>query len=73
MKEINEEISICLRNGIKVYPIVYDKNHMKVEVDYNGRKKQSSEIYNWKTEQKQMQIKIIEIYEEIAKRIQNRG
>jgi len=46
---------------------------MKVEVDYNGRKKQSSEIYNWKTEQKQMQIKIIEIYEEIAKRIQNRG
>ena len=72
MKEINEEMSICFENGVKVYPVVYDRNHMKVEVDYNGRKKQGSEIYNWKTEQKQMQIKIIEIYEEIAKRIQNR-
>ena len=51
---------------------MYDRNHMKVEVDYNGRKKQGSETYNWKTEQKQMQNKIIEIYEEIAKRIQDR-
>lgn len=65
-------IVVCIRNNIKVYPVVYDLNHLKIEVDYDGRKKQGQEIYNWKTQQKQLQNKIIELYEILARNIQGR-
>ena len=65
-------IVVCIRNNIKVYPIIYDLNHLKIEVDYDGRKKQGEEIYNWKTQQKQLQNKIIELYEILARNIQSR-
>lgn len=63
---------VCIRNNIKVYPIIYDLNHLKIEIDYDGRKKQGEEIYNWKTQQKQLQKKIIELYEILARNIQGR-
>jgi hypothetical protein len=63
---------VCTRNNIKVYPIIYDLNHLKIEVDYGGRKKQGEEIYNWKTQQKELQNKIIELYEILARNIQSR-
>lgn len=63
---------VCIRNNIKVYPIIYDLNHLKIEIDYDGRKKQGEEIYNWKTQQKQLQKKIIELYEILARNIQSR-
>jgi hypothetical protein len=63
---------VCIRNNIKVYPIIYDLNHLKIEIDYDGRKKQGEEIYNWKTEQKKLQKKIIELYEILAQNIQSR-
>jgi len=63
---------VCIRNNIKVYPIIYDLNHLKIEIDYDGRKKQGEEIYNWKTQQKQLQKKIIELYEILAQNIQSR-
>lgn len=66
-------IVTCIRNNIKVYPIIYDLNHLKIEVDYDGRKKQGEEIYNWRTQQKKLQNKIIELYEELGKKIQSRG
>jgi|SaaInlV_120m_DNA_3_1039746.scaffolds.fasta_scaffold59061_1 hypothetical protein len=73
LENINEILSICFKNGIKVYPVVCDKNSFFIEVDYNGRKKRGSTTYRWKTEQQAMQNKIIELYEELAKRIQSRG
>ena len=45
---------------------------MKIEVDYDGRKKQGVDIYNWRTQQKQLQEKIIELYEILARNIQSR-
>lgn len=72
MKDISQVVSVCIKNDIKVYPVIYDKYHLKVEVDYAGRKKKGKEKYNWRTEQKQLQAKIIELYEAIAKRIQDR-
>jgi len=68
----NDAMVVCIRNNIKVYPIIYDLNHLKIEIDYDGRKKQGKEIYNWKTQQKQLQNKIIELYEILAKNIQSR-
>jgi hypothetical protein len=65
-------IAICIRNNIKVYPIIHDYNFLKIEINYDGRKKQGKEIYNWRTEQKKIQKKIIELYEIIARNIQNR-
>ena len=62
----------CIKNNIKVYPIVYDLYNMKIEVDYDGRKKQGVDIYNWRTQQKQLQEKIIELYEILARNIQSR-
>lgn len=70
--EENEFILVCIRNNVKVYPVVYDLNNLKIEVDYNGRKKQGNETYNWKTEQKELQKKIKEIYENIGRKIQRR-
>jgi hypothetical protein len=26
-------------HNIKIYPVVYDKLHFKIEIDFNGRKK----------------------------------
>jgi len=66
-------IVTCIRNNIKVYPIIHDLNYLKIEVDYDGRKKQGEEIYNWRTQQKKLQNKIIELYEELGKKIQSRG
>lgn len=66
-------IVICIRNNVKVYPKMYDKTNLVIEVDYDGRKKEGSKLYNWKSQQKQLQEKIIELYEELAKRIQSRG
>jgi len=72
LENINEILSLCHKNGIKVYPVVCDKNSFFIEVDYSGRKKRGSTTYNWKTQQKEMQNKIIELYEELAKKIQSR-
>lgn len=68
----DDAMVVCIRNNIKVYPIIYDLNHLKIEIDYDGRKKQGEEIYNWKTQQKQLQNKIIELYEILARNIQSR-
>jgi hypothetical protein len=65
-------IVVCIRNNIKVYPVIHDLNHLKIEIDYDGRKKKGEEIYNWKTQQKELQNKIIELYEILAKNIQCR-
>lgn len=69
IKQMNDYISKCIRNNIKVYPVVYDINYMKIEVDYSGRKKTGDEKFNWRTEQKKLQNKIKEIYETIGSRI----
>ena len=52
---------VCTRNNIKVYPIIYDLNHLKIEVDYGGRKKQGEEIYNWKKKKNQKKKKLMKI------------
>jgi hypothetical protein len=70
---LQQYIVTCLKNNVLVYPVVYDLNHFKVEVDYNGRKKQTERKYNWKLEQKELQEKIKELYEAAGKRIQSRG
>ena len=72
-KDINYYMKICFDNNVKVYAIIYDQLYMKIQVDYAGRKKTGQEKYNWQTQQKQMQLKIIEIYETIGKNIQGRG
>ncbi len=62
----------CFNNNIKIYPVVHDRQHFKIEIDFAGRKKLGKETYNWKTQQKELQHKIKELYYEIYKRIQNR-
>ena len=71
--DINYYMGICLKNNVKIYPIIYTPGYMKIEVDYAGRKKKGTEKYNWRTEQKALQEKIQELYETIAERIQSRG
>lgn len=65
-------IEICIKKNIKVYPVKHDNRHLKIEVDYDGRKKVGKDIYNWKTQQKELQKKIAELYEIIATSIQSR-
>ena len=35
--DINSAMSTCLRNGVKVYPVIKGRK-FSIEVDYNGRK-----------------------------------
>lgn len=70
--DISKIMSECFEKNIKIYPVVYDRIHLQIEIDFNGRKKRGKEIYSWKTEQKELQEKIQELYYEIHKRIQNR-
>ena len=65
-------MSKVFEHDIKIYPKVYDKKHFKIEIDFSGRKKLGTRIYNWKTEQKEMQQKIRDLYLQIYERIQKR-
>ena len=72
---MNKEVDYvyqCIHNDIKVYPVVHDMDHFAVEVDYAGRKKRGVEIFNWRTEQKKLNKKILEIYNILGKNITNR-
>ena len=71
-ENIGNIMSACFEKNIKIYPVVLDRLHLQIEIDFNGRKKRGKEIYNWKTEQKELQKKIQELYNEIYTRIQNR-
>ena len=50
--DISNVMHECFDNDIKIYPVVYDKLHFKIEIDFAGRKKLGKEKYNWKTQQK---------------------
>lgn len=70
-KEIHLYMGICFKENIKIYPIIYDRNSFKIEINYDGRIKTGKEIYNI-TDQKKMQKRIIELYYEIGDKIQSR-
>jgi hypothetical protein len=70
-KEIHTYMGICFKENIKIYPIIYDRNSFKIEINYDGRIKTGKEIYNT-TDQKKMQKRIIELYYEIGDKIQSR-
>lgn len=70
---ISDACSICFKHNVFVYRVPISNDSMKIEVDYDGRKKLGSEIYKWKTDQKEMNEKIYELYVTIARQIQNRG
>lgn len=70
-KEIHLYMGMCFKENIKIYPIVYDRNSFKIEINYDGRIKTGKEIYNT-TDQKKMQKRIIELYYEIGDKIQSR-
>jgi len=64
---------ICFKERVFIYRVPISNDSMKIEIDYKGKKKLGTEIYNWKTDQDKMDNKIKELYETIAKQIQNRG
>ncbi len=70
-KEIHLYMGMCFKENIKIYPIVYDRNSFKIEINYDGRIKTGKEKYKT-TDQKKMQKRIIELYYEIGDKIQSR-
>ena len=77
MKNANSELGfihismgICFKHNIKVYPIIFNRKYLKIEIDNNGIKKQGTKTYDPKTEQKELQQKIAELYRLLAERIQ---
>lgn len=67
-----EATQICFRSKVFIYRIPVGNDSMKIQIDYDGRKKTGSETYRWKTQQKEMSDKIHELYVTIAKQIQSR-
>ena len=43
-EDINYFMGICFENNIKVYPVVHDRQNLKIEVCYSGRKKNRKRI-----------------------------
>jgi hypothetical protein len=37
MKDINKAMSICFKNGVKIYPVLSGRHH-KIQVESNGKK-----------------------------------
>ena len=77
MKSVDSELGfihismgICFKKNIKIYPIIFNRKYLKIEINNNGRKKQGTQTYDPKTEQKELQQKIAELYRLVAKRIQ---
>jgi len=63
-------MSEVFENNIKIYPVVHDRSNFKIEIDFKGKKKLGKKLYNWKTDQKELQEKMRELYIQIYERIQ---
>ncbi|MAL08332.1 MAG: hypothetical protein CMF74_01535 [Maricaulis sp.] len=66
---VHEVMKVCFDNDIKIYPVIYDKNHLQLEINYKGKKKRGQELYNQKTDQKKMQQKIGDLYYHISEKL----
>ena len=71
-KNIHITMGVCLKENIKIYPIVYDRIHLKIQINFDGRIKTGTELYKIASDQKKLQQKIGELYYDIAKRIQDK-
>jgi len=69
--EIHEAMGICFKNDIKVYPVIENQHSLRLEVNYKGKIKKGTQIFNVKNEQKELQEKSKELYLIIAKKIQD--
>ena len=67
-----EATMICFKNNVFIYRVSIGNDSMKIEIDYDGRKKLGSDTYRWRTQQKEMDKKIKELYDTIARKIQDR-
>ena len=61
MKSVDSELGfihismgICFKKNIKIYPIIFNRKYLKIEINSNGRKKQGTQTYDPKTEQKKL-------------------
>ena len=70
-KELHVYMSMCFKENIKIYPIIYNRSSFKIEINYDGRIKTGKETYST-TDQKKMQKRITELYYEIGIKIQSR-
>jgi len=70
--EIHEAIKICIDNGITIYPVIENHNHLTIEINFKGRKKKGKELYKVSNDQKKLQKKARELYIELASRIQDK-
>tara|TARA_R100000353_G_scaffold174249_1_gene141797 strand:- start:822 stop:1052 length:231 start_codon:yes stop_codon:yes gene_type:complete len=66
---IHEVMKVCFDNDIKIYPVIYDKNHLQLEINYKGKIKRGQELYNQKTDQKKLQEKIGDLYYHISEKL----
>ncbi len=55
--EIHEAMTICFKNDIKVYPVIENQHSLRLEVNYKGKIKKGTQIFNVKNEQKELQEK----------------
>tara|TARA_R100000951_G_C2649288_1_gene183811 strand:- start:3168 stop:3401 length:234 start_codon:yes stop_codon:yes gene_type:complete len=70
--EIHEAIKVCIDNGITIYPVIQNKTHLIIEINFKGRKKKGKELYNAINDQKKLQKKARDLYIELATRIQSK-
>jgi len=67
-----EATQLCFRNRIYIYRVPIGLDSMKIEIDYDGRKKLGTEVYKWKTDQQKMSDRVHELYVSIARQIRDR-
>ncbi|WP_299431526.1 hypothetical protein [uncultured Aquimarina sp.] len=79
-REQSKFMSLCLSEGIVIYPIVYARKRYKIVIETRGIPKEGKEIYpqdpevDKKTKERKPSVyeKIHELYEEIAQNIKRK-
>ncbi|WP_271728728.1 hypothetical protein [Aquimarina algiphila] len=66
-REQSLNMSLCHKNGIKIYPIVYAKHKYKLVIERNGVPKMGNVVYPQETEfdKKTKEIIKLNVYEQI--------
>lgn len=71
--EFHQAFRICYHENIIITREIVDKSQFIIQINYNGRIKKGIERYNPIKDKKQVNDKIAELYEKIARQILSRS
>lgn len=68
---MSQAMSKCISNGIKVYPIVENRNQLRLVININGTEKHGDKLFNAKPSKRDDKWwdKVYAIYEQLSQKL----